>query len=97
MQPKPMSENSPGPPGGGYGGDKAREQWKGGDVKKRWDGVADRFYSQHARVRARVHHSLLQIHAIRSMCPGVRYTALFFESEGLGEGTVRQVVCVNLV
>jgi hypothetical protein len=55
MQPKPMSENSPGPTGGGYGGDKAREQWKGGDVKKRWDGVADRYYNQHVRARAHTH------------------------------------------
>jgi hypothetical protein len=55
MQPKPISENSPGPPGGGYGGDRAREQWKGGDVKKRWDGIADRYYSLHARARARAH------------------------------------------
>ena len=44
VQPKPMQEHSPGPKGGGYGGDQDRGGWKGGDAKKRWDRVGDRYH-----------------------------------------------------
>jgi deoxyribodipyrimidine photo-lyase len=42
MYPKPVKENSPGPKGGGYGGDK-QGQWRGGPPKKRWDRVGDKW------------------------------------------------------
>lgn len=49
VYPKPMQEHSPGPKGGGYGGDQDRGGWKGGDAKKRWDRVGDRWTGQKAR------------------------------------------------
>jgi len=48
VYPKPVSEKSPGAQGGGYGGDK-EGQWRGGDAKKRWDRVGDKWTGEKSR------------------------------------------------
>lgn len=50
VYPTPIKENSPGPKGGGYGGDK-EGSWKGGNVKKRWDNIGDRWTGEKVRGR----------------------------------------------
>jgi hypothetical protein len=52
VYPSPIKENSPGPTGGGYGGDK-EGQWKGGNAKKRWDNIGDRWTGEKSRGGAR--------------------------------------------
>ena len=45
--PAPLKEKSPGPQGGGYGGDK-QGQWRGGDANKRWNKIGDRWTGEKA-------------------------------------------------